>query len=435
MLAGNVMVNVVDGGNVYIRGDSADNHIEIIGGERASGEFEIIGFGGTTLNGQSNPIVVTGLGNGASFGDIASIESELGLRGNLGQGNDTMLVDGVKFKGKSILYGGPGDDSIGLHQAEFPNDLTVQTFTGDDSIAFNNSIMRGETRIFSLDGNYTIGFDSVSFYGDTLVVTGNNNDEVGTDRSTFVGDTLILTQAGNDFVTVGNDLEFDIPGGLKTKAKRVFLGDGNDAFVATEALFRRNPTVFSGQDGFDRVEVSFIDLPDNNVDVRSFEQNHVVDSTVRVDQLYNDLIVRRALLADVTDTVAAIPELSTFSSALEMLELKDDFRNGLDSKPTVFAPTDAAFEALLTGTLDALSDSELLDLINFHRGVAGEEGGFFSRDLAELGELDTFFGQSIPIEVTADGLVLNGNAKLLVKDFRTDRGVIHVIDTVLFSAN
>ncbi|MFK7766751.1 MAG: fasciclin domain-containing protein [Mariniblastus sp.] len=433
MLAGNVLINAGGGENLYIRGDSAGNQIEIIGNFSVDNDIHIRGLNGTTLNGKSDPIILQARNGGGNFGD-PWVATELGLRTNLGKGDDSLLVSGIRFDSESIIYGSAGDDSISLNRVDFPNDLTIQTFTGDDSIGISTSTIYGDTRIFSLDGNDTIGFESTVFWGSILAVTGNDDDTVLADRGSQ-SETLILTQAGNDFVSLRDP--------AASGAFRTFLGDGNDTLVGTSPFANLNPVVLSGQKGFDSVDVSVSDDPNEKTSVRAFEQNNVEDGLAKTELVCNDLIQRQILLVSTSDAIAAIPALSVCSQAVDRLSTADvDYGRLLDSTKATFVPTDAAFAALAPGTLDSLSDGDLRELLDYHRASDTNDSELFERDLFETdkvttllneSQLDGILGEAFSVEVTSNGVVLNGDTKLVIKNFRTNRpgSVLHVIDAVL----
>ena len=120
------------------------------------------------------------------------------------------------------------------------------------------------------------------------------------------------------------------------------------------------------------------------------------------------------------------PEFVTLNSALEAADLKTTFCTEGDF--TVFAPTNAAFEAL-GDTLDAvLADQALLNSILTYHAAAGE---FLASEVAGLSAIPTLNGKSIGVEVTGDGVILNGSAKIISADLIAENGVIHVIDAVL----
>ncbi|HEX8657717.1 MAG TPA: fasciclin domain-containing protein [Hymenobacter sp.] len=102
---------------------------------------------------------------------------------------------------------------------------------------------------------------------------------------------------------------------------------------------------------------------------------------------------------------------------------------------TVFAPTDAAFRALLTQlgftSLDQVPDATLLAVLQLH--VVGSRA--FSSDLT-TGPLTTL-GGSVTVGVSGTGVTVRGagngtnNANVVSANILATNGVVHVIDRVL----
>ncbi len=97
---------------------------------------------------------------------------------------------------------------------------------------------------------------------------------------------------------------------------------------------------------------------------------------------------------------------------------------------TVFAPTNAAFDALPAGTVDGLLKPEnkgkLAKILTYHV----VSGSMKAADLTDGMELTTVEGQKLKVSVK-DGTVMVGNAKVTTADVVSSNGVTHVIDAVL----
>jgi uncharacterized surface protein with fasciclin (FAS1) repeats len=99
---------------------------------------------------------------------------------------------------------------------------------------------------------------------------------------------------------------------------------------------------------------------------------------------------------------------------------------------TVFAPTDAAFEALPAGTVEALladPTGALTQVLLYH----AVEGVALSTDLMDGMMVMTLQGEEVMVTINADGVFIN-NAQVIVADIIADNGVVHVIDAVLVPA-
>jgi len=94
---------------------------------------------------------------------------------------------------------------------------------------------------------------------------------------------------------------------------------------------------------------------------------------------------------------------------------------------TVFAPTNAAFEAV-SETLATLTEEQVAEVLTYH--VAGLEA--LSGDLSDGMEVPTVQGENITVNIDGDGNVtLNGSVNVVTVDLQGTNGVIHIIDGVL----
>lgn len=130
---------------------------------------------------------------------------------------------------------------------------------------------------------------------------------------------------------------------------------------------------------------------------------------------------------DIVQLAQATPVLSTLVTAINTAGLA-----GTLSGPgpfTVFAPTNAAFEALPDGVLESLiaNPAALADLLTYHV-VSGD---FESTDLSS-GSLGTLLtGSSIEVVVAGGSVTLNGSSNVTVPDNLASNGVVHIINEVL----
>lgn len=136
------------------------------------------------------------------------------------------------------------------------------------------------------------------------------------------------------------------------------------------------------------------------------------------------------MLPTITEVLGNNADFSTLLAAVEAAGLTETLTAG--GPYTLFAPTNAAFEALPEGTLDSLlADPEALaSLLQYHvvsGAVLAENAA--TMDGAEVATLDT----ELPITIGAadSGVVLNGVANVTQTDILAQNGVIHAIDTVL----
>ncbi len=211
LLAGDV--RVVENGNLYLRGDSLDNQVEVV---VEGDELRINGLNGTTINGQESFTV-----QGTSV-TKTGVTFEGGLRGHFGPGHDAVEVRDAVFESKSIIYGGTGDDSIALVDGQFLGGAVVQTYDGNDSISTLGSHFEGDFHAFTLDGQDSVSAIDSSFNGKSIVVTGEHSDTIHSENNQYMGDVnLILSLNGNDEVRLIDPVVGESQLG-------VFLGNHND---------------------------------------------------------------------------------------------------------------------------------------------------------------------------------------------------------------
>lgn len=115
----------------------------------------------------------------------------------------------------------------------------------------------------------------------------------------------------------------------------------------------------------------------------------------------------------------------TLADALRRTGLDATLR---DSGPfTLFAPTDAAFEAFAADTLGAYGDEALISLLAYH--LVPER--LAAADVASATTLPTTLGAELAVTVAEDGTVLINDAVIREVDLEAGNGVLHVIDATL----
>jgi uncharacterized surface protein with fasciclin (FAS1) repeats len=130
------------------------------------------------------------------------------------------------------------------------------------------------------------------------------------------------------------------------------------------------------------------------------------------------------------------PEFTTLLAAVQAADPSIlEALSSEESDLTVFAPTDAAFEAVGAETLGAvLADQDLLNSILLFHVVS--EAATAEEIVGMLGEMDGSFsyptlnGQYINVAVDDMGVSVNG-AHVVTTDIMASNGIIHVIDAVI----
>ncbi|WP_439483033.1 fasciclin domain-containing protein [Cyclobacterium plantarum] len=130
----------------------------------------------------------------------------------------------------------------------------------------------------------------------------------------------------------------------------------------------------------------------------------------------------------IVDIAVGSPDHSTLVTALSTAGLVETLSG--DGPFTVFAPTNAAFEALPEGTVESLlapEGKEQLTAILTYHVVAGN---VMAADLSDGQVVKTLNGQEITVSIS-DGKVMINGASVTTADLSGSNGVIHVIDGVL----
>ena len=131
----------------------------------------------------------------------------------------------------------------------------------------------------------------------------------------------------------------------------------------------------------------------------------------------------------IVDVAVANGNFTTLVTALQATGL-DDTLDDANASFTVFAPTDAAFEALGEETISALlADTDKLSKILTYHVLASKVNA--EAAISSAGNtVDTVNGAKLALSLSGDNLLVN-TSTVTVTDVMADNGVIHVIDAVL----
>ena len=131
---------------------------------------------------------------------------------------------------------------------------------------------------------------------------------------------------------------------------------------------------------------------------------------------------------DIVDTAVAAGSFETLVTAVAAADLVDVLKG--EGPFTVFAPVDAAFNALPEGTVESLlkpeNKSKLAGILTYHV----LSGKVMSSDIiGKKLKVTMVNGSTAEIDAT-DGVKIDG-ANVIQADIETSNGVIHVIDAVI----
>ncbi len=129
--------------------------------------------------------------------------------------------------------------------------------------------------------------------------------------------------------------------------------------------------------------------------------------------------------ANLAETLARNPQLSTFNRLIEQAGMKDSLQAA--GPLTVFAPSDEAFKAVPAKTLEALAadKTQLQAVLSFHV-VSGK----LSAAEVKNGNVKTLQGANLALSRAGDFVTVE-DGMVQQADISATNGVAHVIDRVL----
>lgn len=132
-------------------------------------------------------------------------------------------------------------------------------------------------------------------------------------------------------------------------------------------------------------------------------------------------------ILDIVDSASASGNFTTLAAALNAAGLAETLKG--DGPFTIFAPTDAAFAALPSGTIEALLNPENKDQLVAILAYHILPGNVRPEDLTEVMVAATVNGASVMITLEG-GPRVNG-ASISEPGIEATNGIIYSIDTVL----
>lgn len=136
----------------------------------------------------------------------------------------------------------------------------------------------------------------------------------------------------------------------------------------------------------------------------------------------------RPELPTITDLVVGNDNFDTLETAVVAAGLADTLASA--GPYTVFAPTDAAFAALDSVTLNAALDDPtgLLTQVLLYHVISGDIG---ADTMFTLAGANTLQGQRLNVKNFEGDIYLNDEVKIVTNDIIASNGRVHVIDAVL----
>ena len=153
-----------------------------------------------------------------------------------------------------------------------------------------------------------------------------------------------------------------------------------------------------------------------------------------------DMAAPAAEQNDVVDLAIGSPDHSTLVSAVQAAGLVDTLKGA--GPFTVFAPVNAAFDALPAGTVDTLlkpeSKGDLTTVLTYHVVAGNVDAAALTQQIEAGGgtaTLKTVQGGELKAQLADGGVTLTdakgSTAKVTTADLKASNGVVHVVDRVL----
>lgn len=314
--------------------------------------------------------------------------------------------------------------AIGLSSAFAQNNGTktvVDSYTLEDRLGIVDQTSSNET-------DRTQNFQAKQLEGALVAVGGYG------DAGTTVDIPFTLTLTNEDF-EFGDSISITFPAGFTINSV-----SNDDVFFDFDPDFNE---AFNGIDG------QTISWGDNDNDFGgiptgatiTFTINVTTDGSVTGDQTVDYFVsgdefpmtpgdLDDSLVLSGGQTVAGIvinsPDHNTLEAAVSAVGLVPAL--GTEDPLTLFAPTDAAFDALPEGLLEDLlaAPGFLTDVLLYHAAAVDGVSG----NLSDGQMVMTLQGSDVTITIV-DGDVLVNNVLVSTADLLASNGVVHVIDAVL----
>ena len=135
-----------------------------------------------------------------------------------------------------------------------------------------------------------------------------------------------------------------------------------------------------------------------------------------------------ASMKNIVKVAIGSPDHTTLVKALKQADLVDVLAN--PGPFTVFAPNNAAFDKLPSGTLDELMKPEkkadLQNILQYHVTTSALKADFF-KDGQTIGMVN---GDNITVNIKGGKVVLN-NSATIIGSVQASNGMVHIVDGVL----
>ncbi|HKK24621.1 MAG TPA: fasciclin domain-containing protein [Gracilimonas sp.] len=442
--------------------------VEADGGVLVNGYSNVVTADVEAANGIIHAVDAVLLPEGYRDANVIDQAVELGNFTTLASAIEQVgLTSTLKYKGDFTVFA-PTDDAFAalpqgllgsLSEAQLTEILTYHVLSGE---IFADQL-NAEQAPASLEGGEVFvtkdGNGDVTVNGSSSVVTADVDVSNGVIHAI---DQVILPDAYGTVVDAASKrynfetlvsavVDAGLAGALSdTEASYTVFAPTDDAFAAVESVVnslsvQQLATVLSYHvlpvevaSGDLAAEQAPASLTDESVYVTAADGNVTVNGSASVVEA--DIMTNNGTIHAIDEVILPNEFLNIVQIASKNYDLSTLVTlvadNGLvptleGSGPfTVFAPTNAAFDAV-SETLDGLSAAQVEEVLTYH--VAAQQ--IMSGDLPAPGNsttVPTVQGEDITVAVDSEGAVtLNGSVNVTTVDLLGTNGVIHIIDGVL----
>ncbi len=364
---------------------------------------------------------------------------------DLGSGQDFLGVREIVVGDDVSLRAGSGDDKVGVQKSVFGDRVSLDGGSGDDGLLAEEndfsrdpSVKRFESGVEDFDAKVDAILETLADAGvllpqlDSITEIVVNNDDFSDLEAAVVAAGLaeVLASDGEFTVFAPTNSAFDA---LPDDTLDALLSDPEGQLKDILLYHAGGGEVFAE----DLVHLSTVEtLLGSRIKVEVNDSGVVLNGSVNVTT--TDIVASNGVIhvidavlippGSITEIVVANENFSTLEAAVVAAGLAETLDGA--GEFTVFAPTNAAFEALPEGTLDALladPEGQLRDILLYH--AAGNEA--YAMDIVEQATLETLLGSRVTVEVNDSGRRLERLRESDDDDIVASNGVIHVIDAVL----
>jgi hypothetical protein len=271
LLAGSVLASVSNG-NLSIYGDVAANAIVLDQSGLNADQVRITAAGGTTINDQADPVIVSGITRGVG----------IELRG----GDDTVTLNNLSLPGNVWINDDAGANTLTVDNVQLAKTLNVKNISSlGATITIANTTLGKHLRISTGAGGQDVELRSVEVKAKTRIGSGDGADVLTIDDSTFHQSVKLYAGKGADLIEIDSHGD---PAGAPTVFNRrvsIQMKQGDDTLKLGVTGETGNRAIFASRTKFDggKGQDSLLDYDastyEREIRVKDFESNSATADT------------------------------------------------------------------------------------------------------------------------------------------------------------